>query len=179
MTNFIPKWVVLAVAAALLPGCATRPPQSYLPATERSGGYSETKIQEGVFGIHFKGNEYTNLQRVIDFVLLRASEVSLNNGYPYFRVLNEKSDMRTVSGSTPVTTGAACTNRYCFGSTLTAWESYSYQVPATYMMIQGFKERPQDGEPGPVFDAQQVRDNIRTQYDLALNPGSSNKNPIS
>lgn len=35
------------------------------------GGFSETRLSENVFKVNFRGNGYTNKERVSDFTLLR------------------------------------------------------------------------------------------------------------
>ncbi len=69
-------------------GCAT-PYQA--DAWYRQGGFSETNHGGGRWSIDFRGNENTDLERTMDFSLLRAAELCLADGYAYVELLNSES----------------------------------------------------------------------------------------
>ena len=80
----------LAVAAA----CAT--PTPYQPAsTENGDGYTTQRIESNRFRISFRGNSITSRQTVDTYMLYRAAEVSLENGYDYFVIVNKDVDKNT------------------------------------------------------------------------------------
>jgi len=54
------------------------------------GGFSETQLSNDIFNVSFKGNGYTSREKVSDFALLRSGELTLNNGYQYFIILNSE-----------------------------------------------------------------------------------------
>jgi hypothetical protein len=64
-------------------GCATPYQQSGY-----RGGFTETRLAPDIFAISFAGNSFTSPERVSDFALLRAAELTLNNGYNRFTLLN-------------------------------------------------------------------------------------------
>jgi hypothetical protein len=58
---------------------------SYQPAG-LSGGFSETRLSQTSFQVHFRGNSYTSAARVEKFMLRRGAELALENGYRYFTI---------------------------------------------------------------------------------------------
>ena len=75
------KAIVIFLACALLHGCGAA---TTYQALGRSGGYSDTQIDENVFQVRFRGNANTSSERSQDFVLLRSAELTLQHGYKYF-----------------------------------------------------------------------------------------------
>ncbi|HEY0974748.1 MAG TPA: hypothetical protein VGE57_09670, partial [Solimonas sp.] len=100
----------LGLAAALLAGCAT--PTPYRPADKPGAeGYSETRVSENRYRVVFAGNTLTASGTVQDYALLRASELTLQQGYDWFELQSRNTDRRDeqhtdVSGGyvTPPTT---------------------------------------------------------------------------
>lgn len=81
------------VAAALaLAACATATP--YQPAGTRgaSGGFSEQRIEQNRYRVSFAGNAYTSRQRVENYLLYRAAELTLANGYDTFTIVRRDTD---------------------------------------------------------------------------------------
>jgi hypothetical protein len=68
----------------LLGGCAT-PYQS----VDLLGGFSETQLAPDSWTITFRGNGYSSRERVTNFTLLRSAEITLENGYSYFIIVNK------------------------------------------------------------------------------------------
>ncbi|WP_422097511.1 CC0125/CC1285 family lipoprotein [Variovorax sp.] len=80
------------------------------------GGFSETRRADDIYVVRFQGNGFTSNAEAEEMVLLRAAELSLEKGYPYFAVLNERSQTSTAVLASPaqsVTTG-----------TIDRWGSY-------------------------------------------------------
>lgn len=71
---------ILIVASLLVFGCGATAYQPY----SLTGGYSDKKLSEDEFIIAFNGNIRTDEDRAIHFTMLRAAEITLNNGYKYF-----------------------------------------------------------------------------------------------
>ncbi len=155
--------IIFLVSILFFSGCAT--PIGYYKAKDSEGGYSETKMQEGVYSIEFKGNSDTSVQRVLDFAYLRAADLTLKNGYKYFTVSNQKTDRTTTSSSVPETTPLECIGQNCYGNRYTTWRNFTYQAPFTYLMVECHKELPANAS-GTVFDASQVKANVQTQYHI-------------
>jgi hypothetical protein len=71
----------------LLAGCAT----TYQKEGFFSNGYSDTRLQEGVFVVTFRANEFTIPEQVYQLALQRASELTLEHRYKYFVILSQNS----------------------------------------------------------------------------------------
>ena len=86
------KPVLLAAAAALaLSACATATP--YGPAGPDSRyGYSEQRIDSDRYRINFAGNSVTSRDQVEMSLLLRAAELTRENGYDWFATVNRATD---------------------------------------------------------------------------------------
>ncbi len=154
-----------------LSGCAA--PMAYVKSSGRGGGYSDTKIQDGIYSIQFTGNSDSDVQRVTDLAFLRSAEVALQNGYKYFTIISEKPGDKQIVRSVPDSMPVSCVGRHCFPENYySSWQTYTYPIPATYFMIQCHREKP-EGASGLVFDAEQVRANLREQYRLAPEPAAA------
>ncbi|MCL2798961.1 MAG: hypothetical protein FWD54_01580 [Endomicrobia bacterium] len=55
-------------------------------------GYSDTQLQQDVYRITYQGIYRMPQKEVLDMVLLRAAEVTLNNGFSYFAVIGPNSE---------------------------------------------------------------------------------------
>ncbi len=137
-----------------------------------TGGYSDMKLQDNIYKVTFKGNGYSSMERAGDFVLLRSAELAIENGYKYFIVLETNSYVRTASISTPVTAQTYGTVN-TFGNTASysgttyysGGETYHIHRPVTNMTIECFQEKP-DNVNGMIFDAEQIRVNIKSAYGI-------------
>jgi len=86
--------VSAAIALGLLAACAT--PTPYKAATSPyDDGYTTQRIESNRFRISFKGNSLTSRQTVDTYMLYRASEVALENGFDYFVIVNKDVDKNT------------------------------------------------------------------------------------
>lgn len=81
--------VVVALLALALNACAT---QAYREATSPEGfGYHNAPLEEGRYRITFRGRDFAT---AYDFALLRAAEVTLQQGYEWFRITDAFSQER-------------------------------------------------------------------------------------
>jgi hypothetical protein len=91
--------------AALLLACAGQ--TVYRPAEQRGAeGYAETRLADSRYRVTFSGNGRTPAGTVQDYALLRAAELTLQQGYDWFRVTNQDIE-RKEHHSTTVDTGFA------------------------------------------------------------------------
>ena len=77
----------LALAATALGGCMTATPyQPYVAegAAGTHGGYSDQQVAPDRYIVKFHGNEMASRDRVEGYMLYRAAELTLQNGYDYF-----------------------------------------------------------------------------------------------
>jgi hypothetical protein len=78
----------LAALAAATTACSTAPTpfQPYVAEAGPGihGGYSEDRIAPDRFVVRFHGNEFTSRDRVEGYLLYRAAQLTLQNGYDSF-----------------------------------------------------------------------------------------------
>jgi hypothetical protein len=91
-TASVRGWVLLL--ALTFGGCALASATGYQPAGS-DGGYSQLQLAPDMYRIAFQGNTYTSQDRVADMALLRAAELALAQGAPYFVVLNQLRESRS------------------------------------------------------------------------------------
>jgi len=85
--------IAAAFAAALgAAACDSYGPTPYQPGGGSERGYSETKIENDRYRISFKGNSLTDKETVETYLLYRAAELTLQNGYDTFTVVNRDTD---------------------------------------------------------------------------------------
>ena len=83
---------IAALLVLLLTACAQ--PTPFQPS--RDGyGYSEQRIEDNRYRIVFRGNSITPQQVVEDYMLYRAAEITLQNGYDYFIVADKETNKST------------------------------------------------------------------------------------
>jgi hypothetical protein len=95
----------LIAAILILSGCATdyqRQGPTFLGWWD-GYGYSSTQIDTNVFQVTFKGNAYTESDRANNFALLRSAELTLENGYEYFVIIDAQKYSKNSSDTTPTT----------------------------------------------------------------------------
>ena len=90
------KRLVLSVVCALALGaCAT--PVSYGPAiSPRASGFTEQRIENDRFRITFRGAGPD--AQINDFALLRASELTLQQNYEWFRIVGRSQEIGRDNG---------------------------------------------------------------------------------
>src|SRR5207247_6272795 len=81
------------VLAAGLAACATPTPyQPNLPGQQTSGGYSEIRVEPDRWRVSFAGNTLTSRETVEGYLLYRAAELTLQNGYEWFSIEDRHTD---------------------------------------------------------------------------------------
>jgi hypothetical protein len=162
------KKIIASIILLFISGCTPYQPSGFL------GGYSETQLSPDVFRINFRGNGYTSSERTGDFAMLRASELTIKEGFKYFALINETNTSKT---STYTTSGSAYTtgSSNIYGRNGSYSGSYSgyttYNPPQTHyiskprseLMIQCFKEKPEEIY---IFDAEFLMQSIKKKYKL-------------
>lgn len=85
----------LALGAALaLAGCETATPYQPLGArgSMASGGYADVRLAPDRYRVSFAGNSLTSRQRVETYLLYRAAELTLQQGYDGFTIVDRATD---------------------------------------------------------------------------------------
>ena len=82
-----------------LAACAT--PTVFAPMTTASGsGYAETRIESDRWRVTFRGGSDAGPERVADLTLLRAAQLTLQQGYDWFRITERYGDALPPRGPT-------------------------------------------------------------------------------
>jgi len=85
--------VTLAAATA---GCTTAPTpyQPYVPEAARGihGGYSDQRLAPDRYIVRFHGNEFTSRDRVEGYLLYRAAQLTVENGYDTFVIVDRHTE---------------------------------------------------------------------------------------
>lgn len=99
------KGAVLATALAVsLTACATATPyQPNVPGQQTSGGFSERRLEQDRFQVSFAGNTLTSRETVERYLLYRAAEVTVQQGYDWFETADRRTERsaRTTIESDP------------------------------------------------------------------------------
>lgn len=84
------KWLIAISMTITLTACSSSP--VYRPAdSDGDVGYRVTELTEDKYRVTFRGSRSTSADSVRDFALLRAAEVTLQNGSDWFEVLRSDS----------------------------------------------------------------------------------------
>jgi hypothetical protein len=80
-----------AIAMLCLAACETGP-TPYQPASAYNPGYSDMRIENDRYRITFRGNSSTSRDVVETYMLYRAAELTLQNGFDTFTVAHRETD---------------------------------------------------------------------------------------
>jgi len=155
--------IALLVVTILVSGCATGYHRQGF-----TGGYTDMKLQDDIFKIGFRGNAYCGSNKAENLALLRCAEVTLNNGYKYFVIIEGKSGVETSLYTTPATAqtyGTSYGGVYQGTTTVSGGQTYTYHKPGASYTIKCFKEKPENTST-IVYDAEQIKNNIKARYNL-------------
>lgn len=90
--------LLLITCILLLTGCVTSTP--YQPKG-LMGGYSEMQLNQHTYVVNFDGNEDTPREQIDHYLLIRAAELTAQNGYRYFTILGYKPNTNVRYVTTP------------------------------------------------------------------------------
>lgn len=164
----------LALAVGItLAACATTTP--YQPASQSGGyGFSDQRIEENRYRITFRGNSSTTREQVEDSLLYRAAEVTLQNNYDYFLIVENNTEAK----KSYTTSGSALYGHYGFGSYFYPFPYYaygwgwgfpyesSYTTELTRYSAVAYVTLHKGAKPSDnpqAFDARQVIDSLRSR----------------
>jgi hypothetical protein len=136
------------------------------------GGYSDAQLSENVFRVGFRGNGYTSADRASDFALIRAAELTLENGFNYFVVVNENNSVHASSYTTPTTTNSSAyvSGNYVYGNSTTyGGQTFTSYKPRNSVTIACFKNKPEQFS----FDAGYLIHSLKTKYGLEDYPAQT------
>ncbi len=94
---------VALLLAAGLTACATPTPyQPNVPGQAQSGGYSDVKIEANRYRVTFSGNSLTSRETVEGYLLFRAAELTIQEGYDWFTIEDRNTDRKTQTYADPL-----------------------------------------------------------------------------
>ena len=156
------KLSVLLFIASLLSACAT----DYHAAGFLSKGYTDFKIANDSYLVHFSGNGFTNSDRAYKYALRRSAELTKEQGYQYFTIVKSSSIINKSTYVTPLNanTQANYYNGYSgFASgssttTLSGGDVITTERPTTSMVIKLHKSQVKHA-----YDADIILSNFKTK----------------
>lgn len=148
-----------AIAALALSACATEPTRFQPSMRPGAVGFSEMRIEPGRYRITFQGGAGAPEAQVQDYALLRAAELTLAEGYDWFRVTDRLIRQSGYSGaSLGVGVGGMSFGRHsATGVGVSAGGiplGGGPELVATLEVLMGKGPKPDDGD---VYDAHGVR----------------------
>ncbi len=87
--NILKNSLIAGTFALMLSACATVTPYKAAPEGVNGFGYKDTKIETGKHRVSFRGNSNTDRATVENYILLRAAELTLQDGFGHFVILDE------------------------------------------------------------------------------------------
>jgi hypothetical protein len=169
MTHSSIRILTSITLVALLSACATQP--AYREAQGSGYGYSQQALTGNQYRVHFKSRGDDTTQ-AMDYALLRASELTLDEGYDWFTVTNRETfvDKERIEDSAEVITryetvqscGLLTCNSYSrpvqqYQSNIQLGNGRS-EVEVSVEIRMGRGIRPVAGES---FDARELHDNLK------------------
>lgn len=162
-----------AAVAILLSACSSSP--AYRPAeSEGDYGYQETKLEDNRYRISFHGGSITARNKVQEYALLRAAELTLLKGYDWFKTVDNDTSKRRQRpigaqvNAFPEMAYRVCDRQGCYYTRRTYAGSLSYngyrdlpndEFTTTLEILMG---KTADREPGDnVYSAAQIVENLK------------------
>ena len=158
--SWIFRPVLAAVFGLTLAACSATP--TPYQAAGDDGGYSDQQIESDRYRVTFEGNTATSRDRVEDFALYRAAELTLQSGHDYFKVLSKDVEpvVGSVRGVSPGIGIGIGGGNVGFGLSTALGGSRADYSYATYLDIVVFKgDKPEDDR--EAYDALDVIERLK------------------
>lgn len=151
----------------MLAGCGQ--PTPYQPATD-GYGYREQQIEDNRYRVSFAGNDLTAMDTVQNYLLYRAAELTLDQGYDYFIVVDREVERSTIYwGTADTRLGAGYWTRwdddYLGGIGLSTYSARPIDRYTAYADIVVFEGEKPEGD----VNAYDARDVLR-RLDATIQP---------
>lgn len=88
------RFALLLATTLLLAACSAPQPSLYAPQAGRDG-YAEKALGKGLYRVSFQGNPVTSEERVQNYCLYRAAELTLSMGDAQFAVHDKETKQLT------------------------------------------------------------------------------------
>ncbi|HUO21950.1 MAG TPA: hypothetical protein VMU59_05480 [Caulobacteraceae bacterium] len=96
MKRLIVTLAAVGMLGGALAACETATPyQPLAPGNASQGGYAETKLNDDVWRVTFSGNSLTSRDTVERYLLYRAAELTVNQGFDWFLDTHRATDKKT------------------------------------------------------------------------------------
>jgi hypothetical protein len=161
------RTLVFVAAAFALSACASTPP-SYAPAASAAAaGYSETQIESNRYFVTYRAPSSADAALIQDYALLRAADLTLQNGREWFWVDRRSLDGQGQSRGPSIGIGVGGGS---YGGRGGVGGSVGLSVPlgnrgerarAATLEIR-FGEGPKPDEPN-AYDARSISTNLRSR----------------
>lgn len=160
------RGVIIFSVVVMLAGCGT----SYNP--QRSA--VATPLNQDTYRINTRGNAFTSMSTAQDYALLRASELAIQGGYPYFLILGQTNRVKKGSITTPGTYQSNTygnATAYGTGNTVTAYgsattygtytpsQTTNFTKPRSEVVVKLLKTKPDDPNV-VVYDARLINQQL-------------------
>jgi len=157
--DIIMKKVFIILLPFILIGCATTY-QEYGPR----GGYEAVHINDNIFKVSFTGNAFIGTRRSQDYALLRCAEVTLENGYNYFMIIDDESYMKQELYTKKDSYYEKPISAETYGTDLEAKKTYTFRKRHIIHTILCLKEEPEFSI--DAYDAERIVRRIRKKYNF-------------
>lgn len=159
------SYIIGAIAALSIAGCSSTP--IYERAEDLNDfGYSEQKIEENRYRVSYNGDASTPRALVENYLLYRMAEITLEQDYDYFKVIDTDTECHTeyeTLGDEPCTRANSyapmfpyCGFGYVCNPSQTIRETKRYEAVASITLHN--REKPT--EDPHAFSAQAVHENL-------------------
>ena len=145
------KFRILLVGL-ILSGCATPYQKNGL-----KGGYEDMKLSKDMFQVSFRGNGYTSGDVVQKYFLRRCAELTIEQGFDHFAIVDQEADAATQIKGTRYngTVSEDSSGDYSYRGTASTKTVTRHSRTGT---IKLFKE---GNEPPISFEAREVMSNFK------------------
>lgn len=158
------KTIYLLFITVLFSGCATKYQETGL-----TGGFSHSQLGPDIFRVTFQGNGFTRKAQAADFALIRAAELTLENGFSHFIIVQSSDVSMSMTIYTPTqssTTGSAQriggTTLMQANTTTTGGNAIPMHAPGVELLIRCHREN----SAGTWFDAAFLAKSLKAKYQL-------------
>jgi len=99
------KAALSATALLTLGACVTATPYQPASGGVNSYGYKDTRIEPGKYRVSFRGNSSTDRATVENYILRRAADLTLADGFGHFVIIDEDEGSTSNFNSTGFNNG--------------------------------------------------------------------------
>ena len=157
------RLILICLALAVV-GCS-----AYKPRSGNGPGYTDMQINANIYRVTLRGTAATKPDQADEMALLRASELMLSKGFPFFSVLSGSERIEHDSVTTPMqSTTLGTISSYGSSAKYSGQTSYiggdtlDFETPTVTKTVIGFKDRPNSER--LVYNSQQIFDSLASRY---------------